>query len=292
MTIVRTGLLTVNAAPVDRPFRSEIAHEETSLSPILHLPRRFFRSRKGVPYHLYVPSRIDRQARPLVSVHGISRRADEHLKAFAPWAERTGRLLIAPLFAESHCRRYQKVVMDRRRADKALFDVLLDIEETKGIAVGRFDLFGFSGGAQFGHRLALLYPERVGRLALASAGWYTFPDRSATFPYGVSPGRHRSDEVQPKLSSFLRIPALVLVGERDVLRDPGLRKEPALDLHQGRSRVERAARWTMAMRSAAVDLGLQSDISFQTVPGCGHSFERCVRDGGMATTVTSWLERA
>jgi len=287
--------MTTDEIPTSPSVQADCGYQMSGTSPILHLPRGLARNgvrySDGVPYYCYVPSRIDPAARPLISVHGISRRASSHIKAFAPWAERTGRVLIAPLFAQSYCRRYQKVVVDKRRADWALLAVLRDIEGAKGLTIDRFDLFGFSGGAQFGHRLALLYPERIGRLAIASAGWYTLPDREEVFPYGLAPYKSKKRRAQPDLEACLRIPTLVLVGEGDVLRDPGLRKDPAIDQHQGLTRVERASRWTMAMRKAAMDRGIRSDFEFQLVPGCGHSFECCVRDGGMASLVTDWLDR-
>ncbi|MEM8589255.1 MAG: alpha/beta hydrolase [Pseudomonadota bacterium] len=258
---------------------------EPAARPVLHLPR----SGCGVPYYLHVPRRIDPTARPLIAVHGISRRAGAHLEAFAPWAERTGRILIAPLFAEKQCRRYQRMLVDRRRADHALFAVLKDVEATTGRTIDRFDFFGFSGGAQFGHRLALMYPDHIGRLALASAGWYTFPDQAVAFPYGLSPGEGWAGAFRARLPDCLSIPILVLVGERDVLRDSALRKRTWVDERQGRTRVERAARWTMAMRDAARWRGIEPTIDFQTLPRSGHSFEACVDDGGLVELVTGWM---
>ncbi len=253
--------------------------------PVLHLPR----SCQGVPYYLHVPRRIDPTARPLIAVHGISRRAGTHFEAFAPWAERTGRILIAPLFAEKQCRRYQRMLVDRRRADHALFAILKDVEAATGRTIDRFDFFGFSGGAQFGHRLALMYPDRIGRLALASAGWYTFPDHAVAFPYGLSPGEGWAGAFRARLADCLSIPILVLVGERDVLRDSALRKRAWVDDRQGRTRVERAARWTMAMREAARRRGIEPTIDFKTLPRSGHSFEACVDDGGLVGIVTGWM---
>lgn len=258
---------------------------ETAPRPVLHLPR----SGVGVPYYLHVPRWIDPTTRPLIAVHGISRRAEAHLAAFAPWAERAGRILIAPLFADKLCRRYQRMLVDRRRADLALFAVLKDVEAATGRAIDRFDFFGFSGGAQFGHRLALMYPNRIGRLALASAGWYTFPDETVAFPYGLGPGDGWARAFKARLDDCLTIPTMVLVGERDILRDSGLRKRAWVDKRQGRTRVERAARWTMAMRDAARRRGVEPTVSFQTLPGCGHSFDACVKKGGLVQLVTGWM---
>ncbi len=287
--IVTTGLLAAAAASHSSDLQARTA-EPAALpggAPELRLPR----DEEGIPYYLYVPSRVDPKALPLVAVHGISRGAEEHLEAFAPWAERSGRVLVAPLFSEAQCRRYQKVIVDRCQADRALFATLREVSEATGVEVDRFDLFGFSGGAQFAHRFALLHPERVARLAVSSAGWYTLPDTLDAYPYGLAPGSRAARRFQPKLEAFLEIPTLVLVGERDIERDPALRKEQRVDQRQGLTRVERAARWSQALRRAASRAGVTAVVRFRSLPGCGHAFEDCVRDGGLVEQVMEWFSR-
>ena len=244
---------------------------------------------EGVPYYLFIPQEVDSKAPPLITIHGISRRADEHFAAFKSRAERGGRVLIAPLFTDAGCRRYQQVILDRCRADRALFATLREISAATGINVDRFDLFGFSGGAQFAHRFALLHPRRVIRLAVASAGWYTLPDETEPYPYGLAPPSRDRQRFTPKLEDFLAIPTLVLVGEQDIERDATLRKERRVDQHQGLTRLERGARWSQALRRAAAANDVTAKIRFQALPGCGHSFEDCVRDGRLVETVMAWF---
>lgn len=261
----------------------------------LHQPQ----DSEGVPYYLYVPRYVDPTARPLVSVHGILRKVEEHIAAFAPWAEDNGRILLAPLFAEAQYRRYQKVVLDKHQADRALIAALNDVADATGHDTTRIDLFGFSGGAQFAHRFAMLHPERFGRLVVCSAGWYTRPDAYEAYPYGLAPEprsarrgkRSNGPRFRPNLRAFLDIPVLVLVGERDVERDLTLRKEPMLDRRQGLNRVERAKRWSDSLREVAGQIGATADARLQLLPDCGHSFEECVRNGGLTDVVARWLDR-
>lgn len=287
--IVTTGLLAAAAASHSSDLQAQTATEAALSGAALEL--RMPQDEEGVPYYLFVPGQVDPEALPLVTVHGISRGADEHLEAFAPWAERSGRVLIAPLFSEAQCRRYQKVVVDRCQADRALFATLREVSEATGVEVDRFDLFGFSGGAQFAHRFALMHPERVARLAVSSAGWYTLPDTLDAYPYGLAPGPRAARRFQPKLEAFLEIPTLVTVGERDVERDSALRKEERVDQRQGLTRVERAARWSQALRRAATRTGVAAEIRFRSLPRCGHAFEDCVRDGGLIEQVMEWFSR-
>jgi len=286
--IVTTSLSAAGAAShsSEAPQPAAAAAAPAAAAPELRLPR----DEEGVSYYLYVPSEPAPGAPPLVTVHGISRGADEHLAAFAPWAERSGRVLIAPLFSEEQCKRYQKVILDRCQADRALFATLREVAEETDIEVGRFDLFGFSGGAQFAHRFALLHPERVGRLAVAAAGWYSMPDFDEPFPYGLAPGRSSGRRFQPKLEAFLGIPILVLVGEQDVERDSGLRKTRRVDRRQGRNRVERAGTWAEALRAAAIRAEVPAEVVLHVMPGCGHSFEDCVREGELTREVMAWFD--
>ncbi len=249
---------------------------------------RLPRSSHGVPYFLYVPARPRADAMPLVSVHGISRNAPEHAAAFGPLAEATGKVVIAPRFSPRGCRRYQRVLEDCR-SDKALLTTLDGAAADIGVAVDRFDLFGFSGGSQFAHRFAMLHPERVNRLALASAGWYTLPTRHYPFPVAAAPDSPRGARLQATLAGFLAIPTLVMVGEHDTVRDRTLRRSHLLDRRQGLTRVERAAHFARTFRQAADDAGIAADLRFRTLPGCGHSFTECVDKGGMATLLLDWF---
>ena len=287
--IVTMGLLAAGAASQSSELRAQTAAQAALPDSATEL--RLPQDEEGVPYYLYVPGKVDPEAPVLVTVHGISRGADEHLEAFAPWAERSGRVLVAPLFSEAQCRRYQKVIVDRCQADRALFATLREVAEVTGVEIDRFDLFGFSGGAQFAHRFALLHPERVARLAVSSAGWYTVPDPGETYPYGLASGPRAVQRFRPKLEAFLEIPTLVLVGERDVERDAALRKEERVDQRQGLTRVERAARWSQALRRAATRAGVAAEVRFRSLPSCGHAFEDCVREGGLVEQVMEWFSR-
>ncbi|MDX1656700.1 MAG: hypothetical protein R3310_15940, partial [Candidatus Competibacteraceae bacterium] len=93
------------------------------------------------------------------------------------------------------------------------------------------------------------------------------------------------------LDAFLRIPALVLVGELDMERDQSLNTTPRIDRLQGRNRLERAERWCQVMRSKAGRRGLGARHELQVLPGAGHSFEACTkkRHGRLPKRVVEWF---
>ncbi len=250
------------------------------------------RSLEGMPmeYFAYVPTRGQRHNRVFVTVHGISRNAEEHLRGFIAQAERYGAVALAPLFTKESFPRYQQLgsSIDKGRADLAFDRFLQDAAESLGIAPSPLNLFGFSGGGQFAHRYALFYPKRVARMVLSAPGWYTFPDPDRYYPLGL-----RSAPDWPKLkftpSKFLQIPTLVLVGEEDDIRDADLNKSRKIDAFQGFNRVERAERWINAMRALARAYNLSGDFRFETVPNANHAYESYLAHPSFAEEVFSFL---
>ena len=246
-----------------------------------------------LPCWLAFPAVADPGARPLVAVHGIRRGAREQAALFGARAAALGRVVVAPLFDIERWPAYQRIG-GARRSDEALLELLEGLRAEGLIGGERFDLFGFSAGAQFAHRFAMLHPGRVHQLSVASAGWYTFPD-NASFPYGLrtcggSLGRSgRSDELAARmrasLDDFLRLPIQVLVGSRDRVRDANLRGGPEINRQQGRDRCARAARWVDALTVEAAVRGIERRIRLTALPGVGHDFAACVRRAGLVDQV-------
>lgn len=238
-------------------------------------------------YFLFQPEDIDPARPPLVAVHGISRNAEAHVKAFAEVAVAQRRLLVAPHFDEARFGGFQRLAHGTEAAVEALWR---DVEHFSGRTLEQVDMVGFSGGAQFAHRYAMLNPERVASLILVAAGWYTFPNEADRFPYGVKRAGGRGRRAAANLARFLAIPTLVLVGSRDSQRDAALRKIPDVDIKQGLTRIERASRWTGAFLQTAIRLGVAPRVQFAMLPGCGHAFEDCVATGGLPGFVNHWLQ--
>lgn len=246
--------------------------------------------RPHLDYFVYLPKQVTPETPLLVSVHGIAREARAQAELFAPLATKHGFSVVAPLFDDDTYNDYQR--LGRRgkgaRADAAL-DRLLDELERKGIASGRVFLFGYSGGAQFVHRYVMAHPQRVSGGIAAAAGWYTFPDPGAEYPYGIRVGAELPG-VRLRPSDFLRVPMLAVVGDDDRERDENLRQFRAIDRQQGRNRVERARRWVRAMRKAAAEREIRPRVELALLDGAGHSFEDSMR-AGLGELVVETLER-
>lgn len=238
----------------------------------------------GLRYYLYLPESLSKKTRVMVCIHGISRNAKEQVKAFSQQAGEEDCIIVAPYFSKKYYPGYQRLQMGSAgfTSAEALNTILCDIKKRYAINTEYFSLFGYSGGAQFAHRYAMLYPERISRLIIASAGWYTFPDRHQKYPFGLKSTQDFSADLSKNIGAFLKLKIRVLVGELDNVNDPGLNRSKKINRQQGYHRLERANRWVHALQNLCHEMGAASDLRLITIRGCGHSFESCERLGNIS----------
>ncbi|QTQ35032.1 Alpha/beta hydrolase family-protein [Aromatoleum petrolei] len=254
------------------------------------IERRVLESDASLPYVVFEPSRGGAGAPILVTVHGISRNAWEQVSMFAPYAERAGVVLVAPLYEHARFPRYQRLSANERgeRPAAVMEAIIAEVTLTTGAKGDRLYLFGFSGGGQFVHRYAMAHPDRVAGYVVGSAGWYTFPDAQRRYPYGVRYSR-RLQMGGFDLGRFLTVPGWVLVGERDVHEGTAMRKTERVMVEQGLSRMERGLRWVDAVNARAAELGLAAPVRFEPLPRSPHSFRRSMRRGELGQRVFGHL---
>jgi len=244
-----------------------------ALPPALHL---------GLGAWVSVPARIDPQAPVLVAVHGIGRAARSQAQAVMQRAAQQGRMVVAPRFEASRWPNYQRLGRSGQRADVALLSLLESIGFQWRVNTRRIALFGYSGGAQFAHRFALLHPHRVQNLCICASGWYAWPDEQPLPPVrpaklgAIGPNSALSEQ---RMSRFLQLPIEVVVGANDCVRDQNTRSTPLIDAVQGPDRLTRARRWVSALQAAAQARDLLAPARLTVLPGAGHDFQQCLADG-------------
>ena len=241
----------------------------------------------SLPYELYLPRNLHPDSRVLVSIHGVSRNAAEHLGLLRPYAEQHGAALIVPSFAADSYPDYQRMGRKGRgpRADLALIRLLNELGRAVGLDTERVDMFGFSGGAQFAHRFTMAHSGRVRCLVLGAAGWYTLPDHTLPYPYGVADAEGL-EGVRLNVLAATRVPTLVVVGERDDCPDDEeLNRSEIVRRSQGLDRLQRAQAWKRAMKAYAAGRGESAAVDLQVLPGVGHSFHGAVVEGGLGSRI-------
>jgi pimeloyl-ACP methyl ester carboxylesterase len=249
------------------------------------LLRRVLAADPGLEYMIYVPSSGGEGAPLVVSVHGISRNADEHARLLSAYCEIHGAVLVAPLFDKDQYPDYQRLGREGRgkRADLALNLILSEVAAATGAKAEQFQIFGFSGGAQFAHRYTMAHPHRVAHAVFASAGWYTLPQATRRFPRGIRPSKYLPG-VRFDAEEFLGVPMTVLVGADDLV-ETDLRRGPRIDADQGVNRVERARSFVAAMNASADAHYLESRCEYEEVKNCDHSFKRSILRSGLGERV-------
>jgi len=159
---------------------------------------------------------------------------------------------------------------------ESVFDhVVRDI----GSTATDYALFGHSAGAQFVHRFVVFMPQSRARIAVAAnAGWYTLPDDTVSFPYGLkgSPGRVKA------LGEAFSRNLVVMLGSDDIdTHDSSLQRDAQTD-RQGGNRLARGLNFYRTAREAA---GPSVPFHWQliAVPGVSHNH------AGMARAAVPFL---
>jgi pimeloyl-ACP methyl ester carboxylesterase len=226
----------------------------------------------------------------LVLIHGISRNAEEIIHNFFDKAQKNNILIIAPVFTKEYATDYQRLGRNGRgpRADYQLFAILNDCQSKTGHVFNKFNIFGFSAGAQYAHRLAFAHPNKINKVALVAAGWYTLPTTSLPYPRGLRLKNQFSD-LNFYANQFLRLNYRVYIGSKDNKRDHALNKNPKIDLTQGRNRIKRAKNWIEFMQLQMDKLNIKNEIKLEILPQVRHDFLECVQQASLVERVIKWM---
>jgi poly(3-hydroxybutyrate) depolymerase len=198
-------------------------------------------------YYLYIPRRYDGRApaRLLVTMHGRDREASHRAERFLAFAERHNYILLGPRFPASI--RFQVLGMGGDRADVRLLNLIEEVAGDLNIEADRFDLIGYSGGAQFAHRFLYVWPERLRSVVIGAPGTVTLPSSRERWPVGIR-NLARLAGVRFDLEAVRRPRVMLIVGTDDINLD-GLNQSPWA-MRAGSTRLGRArslhAAWLVA----------------------------------------------
>ncbi|HWR41241.1 MAG TPA: alpha/beta hydrolase [Patescibacteria group bacterium] len=240
--------------------------------------------------YYYRPAAWQLDGPVLIVMHGLKRNAADYLDNWREHAENHQVLLVCPEMSERKYpgTRYYNLgnVVDQEGAagllqpeEEWIFPVIDrvfgEVKQRSGALREGFALYGHSAGAQFVHRYLLFSRQsKAERIVAANAGWYTMPEETIPFPYGVAGLNLPPEQL---VRAFSR-PVAVLLGEKDT--DPNhrlLRRTPEAD-RQGLYRLERGRNFFLTAQEKANALGAPFAWKLLTVPSVGHS------DTGMSQT--------
>lgn len=204
---------------------------------------------RPVDVHYYIPASGDVHLMPVVFVfEGADRGYSYLLKTWKREAEKHKFMVFIPHFdlKEYPLCDYQAIgaidnsnntVRPVEKLTPALIDKMFEyIKENSGSRRKGYMIYGHSAGGQFVQRFMLFYDSPyVEKAVIASPGWYTFPDTSLDFPYGVRDIPYITPET---IKKYLAKPIILQLATGDTIRESYLRKTPEAEA-QGRNRYER-----------------------------------------------------
>jgi len=147
---------------------------------------------------------------------------------------------------------------------EALFDqVRRDVQSE----AEHYNMFGHSAGAQFVHRFVeFMHPHRLGAAVAANAGWYTVPDGSDDFPYGLDGSQLSVEDLGPAFASEL----IILLGADDIDAEDDLLRHDEQSDAQGLNRLERGLNFYLAARDTAAAESMPFQWELRVVSGIDH----------------------
>ena len=206
---------------------------------------------------------------------GESRTARQACDIASPDLQALNALVLAPQFSESYYPGDAYMFGDmldpalkiRPKAQWALTAIerLFDaVERDLALSQSDYDIVGFSGGAQFVHRLVLFVPEaRIRRAVAASAGRYALPSWSEKFPYGLSGSPIDREDLAKAFSRDF----IVMLGDGDLA---DREREPEATT-QGTNRFARGLRFFATASDQAVTSQVPLHWRLHIVHGVDHA---------------------
>jgi len=227
----------------------------------------------------YLPKEFAANGPVLFVMHGVRRDGKRYRNEWMTHAEREKSLLLVPEFSVEEFPGGRNYAVPKPNVDSVHSDDLppsafLVIERifdqvlsTTRLETKEYLLYGHSAGAQFVHRFMLFNPRaRVKTAVAANAGWYTMPDFTIAFPYGLQ----NSGLFESGLKDALGRKLIILLGEKDTDPRHPLLNRSASAMRQGMHRLERGQNFYRAGARAAEMLNAPFHWQIATVPEADH----------------------
>lgn len=225
----------------------------------------------------------------LFSFHGVNRNADDYRDYWISMANANKFMVFAPEFSDADfstgdAYNLANIFDDGDNPSSSTFNSkeqwtfsVLDpiFEKIKTAVAGtqkKYNGWGHSAGAQFLHRFVLYMPNSKLDIAVCSnAGWYTVPEFSVDFPYGIKNGQLPINDLKAAFSKKL----IVHLGTRDIDQNSaGLRHNTVVDNQQGLNRLVRGRYFFTQSQGTAQGLNTPFNWEKEEVSGVDHDAQK------------------
>jgi hypothetical protein len=221
----------------------------------------------------------------LMAFHGAGRNASAQRNYWIQLANANGFMVIAPEFSDVN---YPGLgddylmanifddgdnpsVASFNSSDEWTFSSLDPLFEAIKAAVSgsqeKYSAWGHSAGGQFLHRFVTYLPSSKLDVAVCSnSGWYTVPESTVSFPYGILNSQLSDEDLTAAFSKNL----IVHLGQNDTNPDGGVRRNAVLDAQQGIHRLERGRYYFNTSKIQAQNRGNSFNWELKEVSNIGH----------------------
>ena len=230
--------------------------------------------------HFYIPNSVDRTNAPILFVFpGMNRNADDYLETWITLADQYQIMVFSFEFSTSYYPNSTSYQLGYIRDLNSNFTnedvwtfsliepVFEKIKTNLNYNGNTYNMFGHSAGAQFVHRFLQFKPlSRINKAVSANAGWYTLPDTTIDFPYGLKGTTINSNDLE---NSFLKNLEVHLGQNDSDPNDPSLNTTDGANL-QGSHRLSRGQYFILNSDSISQIMNFNSNWIKKEVPNVGH----------------------
>jgi hypothetical protein len=248
---------------------------------------------KSIEVFYHIPNGEVKTMPILMSFHGVNRNAADYRDYWISMANSNKFMVFAPQFSDEDfstgdAYNLANIFNDGDNPSLSTFNAkeewtfsVLDplFEQIKSAVSGKqekYNGWGHSAGAQFLQRFVLYLPNSKLDIAVCSnAGWYTVPEFSVDFPYGLEKGQLPNSDLKLALSKKL----IIHLGTGDTDQNsPGLRHNSVVDAQQGLSRLVRGRYFFTESQSTAQSLNTTFNWEKDEVSGVAHEAQKMAND--------------
>ena len=244
------------------------------------LPEKQGASPEGISVYYFRPATWTHEQPVFIAFPGYTRNAKGFAKRLEELAVKYNMLIASPEFSTKKypgacC--YQEgnmtnaddihgTILPRQNWNFDTVDRLVEAIRERTHAKGKVILFGHSAGGQFMHRYSLFSRNCTADAILcANAGWFTMPDRTVPFPYGIQ----NIPITDKELGRAFSRPVMMLMGSLDVSRNKPFRDTPEADA-QGKNRMERCQNYVHQCEAKAQELHVPFLWKTHIIEGSAH----------------------